>query len=55
MSKNKIMTIRLTDQEHELLLKAAKYSKLTTGAYVRMVVLQDAEKRVRFYEKVKSL
>ena len=53
MAKNKIITIRMTEDEHEQLQKAAKYSKLTTGAYVRMVVLQDVEKRVKFYEKIK--
>ena len=53
--KNNVMTLRLNEEELALLKKAAVYSKLAPGPYIRMVVLQEAEKRVRFYEKIKTL
>lgn len=54
MARDTRITLRFTEEERQLLAKAAEFSKLMLGSYIRMVLLQDAEKRVKFYEKIKS-
>ena len=54
MARDARITMRFTEEERRLLEKAAELSKIMLGSYIRMVLLQDAEKRVRFYEKIKS-
>lgn len=54
MNKDARITMRFTEEERKLLAKAAEFSKLMLGSYMRMVLLQDAEKRVKFYEKIKN-
>ena len=48
------VTIRLSEDDLRIIQKAADYSKLSMSSYIRMVVLQDAEKRVNFYERIRK-
>lgn len=43
--------IRLSETDLAVVREAAKYSRLTPSAYSRMVLLKDAENRVRFFRK----
>lgn len=54
MARDTRITMRFTEEERQLIAKAAELSKIMLGSYIRMVLLQDAEKRVKFYEKIRS-
>lgn len=47
----KDLHIRLSETDLAVVREAAKYSRLTPSAYSRMVLLKDAESRVRFFRK----
>lgn len=47
----KDLHIRLSETDLAVVREAAKYSRLTPSAYSRMVLLKDAENRVRFFRK----
>ena len=52
MNKSELIHIRLTEQDKNLIKEAAAYTRLDIGAYVRMIVLKDAESRVSFFRKI---
>ena len=54
MEKDKVIHIRLTENDQNLIKEAAAYSRLDVGAYVRMVVLRDAENRCSFFRRIKN-
>lgn len=47
----KDLHIRLSETDLAVVREAAKYSRLTPSTYSRMVLLKDAENRVRFFRK----
>lgn len=55
MNKSESFHIRLDSKDRELLEKAADYSKLSLTAYVRMVILKDAERRIDLYERIREV
>lgn len=54
MEKDKVIHIRLTENDQNLIKEAAAYSRLDVGAYVRMIVLRDAENRCSFFRRIKN-
>jgi uncharacterized protein (DUF1778 family) len=54
-NKSESFHIRLDSKDRELLEKAAEYSKLSLTAYVRMVILKDAERRIDLYERIREM
>ena len=54
-NKSESFHIRLDSKDRELLEKAADYNKLSLTAYVRMVILKDAERRIDLYERIREM
>ena len=53
--KSESFHIRLDVGDRELLEKAAALSKLPLTAYVRMVILKDAERRIDLFSRIKEM
>lgn len=54
-NKTESFHIRLDADDRALLEKAAALSKLPLTAYVRMVMLKDAERRIDLYERIREM
>ena len=47
----KDLHIRLSDYDLAMIKEAARYTRLSSSAYARMILLKDAENRCRFFRK----
>lgn len=53
--KSESFHIRLSEEDRALVEKAAELSKLSLTAYVRMVILKDAERRIDLFSRIKEM
>lgn len=46
--------VRMSDYDLAIIKEASGYARLTPSAYARMVLVKDAESRVKFFRRLKE-